>query len=204
MYLLGDGAATEAALDLLSPSNARVVVGCAGLAGTLSLANSTTGLPFPFQLPYQLFLLASEASFKEPFGVFVVGFRVSFDTVEGRNDCEEDFEEGTSMGVGISGVTTGASRDFGGVVSNPGLLEDSDWEVVEGPAGGESFFLASSLGFDFLRGPMGIREVIRSMRSNRLFMVVRLVFIEVHMVQLELIYQAAVETWPDTRQHTET
>lgn len=129
MYLLGDGAA-DAALDLLSPSNARVVVGCAGLAGTLSLATSTTGLTFPVQLPYpyQLFLLArgSEASVKEPFGVFDVGFLLSFDVVEGRKECEEDCDEGTSIGVGIVGAMTGSSRVLGeGEDSTPGLLEDS-------------------------------------------------------------------------------
>lgn len=151
-----------------------MVFGFAGLAGTLSLATSaTTGLPFPVQLPYQLFLLASELSVKEPFGVLILGFLASFEVVEGRKDCEEDCEEGTGMGVGTTGAVTGVSCLFRGEDSVPGLLEDSDWKAVGGSAGGVSFCLfASLLSFDFLRGPMGMREVMRSMRWNRLFMLV--------------------------------
>jgi hypothetical protein len=92
MYRRGEGA-IDAALGLRSPSNALVELDCAGLAGTLFLATSAIGFALPFQLPYQLFRFASDASVNKPFGVFNEGFLVSFDVVEGRKDCDA----GTSM-----------------------------------------------------------------------------------------------------------
>lgn len=105
MYRRGEGAAIDAALALLSPSKARAVLDCAGLPGTESLATSATGLVFPVQLPYQLFRFANEASVKEPFSVFNVGFLVSFNEVE---VCEE-FDGETSIDFGSADGVTGSS-----------------------------------------------------------------------------------------------
>jgi hypothetical protein len=100
-------------------------------------------------------------------GVLTAGARESFNAVADRNEGAT----GTSIAGGVTVGTAGAFMGLEDEVS-AGDCEDSGLEVGGCCCLFLSLASASSLGFDFLRGPMERWEFRRSRRSNRLFAVV--------------------------------